>query len=940
MEKPNGDIAADLVARDFELHVICNSHLDREWTEGFQFTRALTVRFIDRLLGIMADTPEYQFLLDSQTVPLEDYLAVRPEREAELRGLVAARRLWVGPWYTAPDCSCIFGESIVRNLLIGHRVARDFGHVMKEGYTPFGFGQVSQLPQIYAGFGIDSIWFYRGVTERQVPGLVFRWIGADGRAAFCTRAQRYNYYFGVMRPVLKHGRLLDRDYDYASPQTPVCFCDPRRVREHGVLANSQTVNDLDLVADCVTRLVAGATAEFPGSVMALMNGMDTSMPSPMDDAVIRRAQAELPAGWRIFHSNLPDFLAALRREIAEKQLSLPTVAGERRDAGFPHREGGILGDIITARGVLKRRNATAEVGLQRLAEPLAALAWMLGEEYPTGMLDLAWKELCKCHAHDTIAGSGIDQLERDTLNRLDQVAGISETLLQFHLGDVLKRIDLGDFAEDEIPLVVFNPSPRARSEVLAAHVDIPKGFEFDGLELIDGATGTPVEAYTTSWRTGGERVIRDLQDAPTSFYCTRAEIDFVARDVPPLGYRVFRIRKAERQGWHRTLLTGPAAMGNANLRVAVQPDGTLELHDRHTGKTYGGLHVFRDRGEAGDAWTSFPPMQDRVVTSQGACARISVVHDSPLRACLRVDQVLRIPRGLVANDDHTFTRRSDEEVDLPITSYLTLTRDSRAVDIRTEIDNRGECHTLHVLFPTGLPAETSWSDTAFDVVHRGIDRDDTHSYAQVINPTHPCLRFAGVSAGGAGLAIANVGLRGYEVTDDVRRAIGLTLLRAFEVRMCTVSWRWERRPDQKLSQALGRHELEYALIPHAGDWRGAVAQEAERLNVPMLIVQTGRGSGTLPPRHGFVAVAPDDVELSAVKRAESGEELLVRIYNPTEAALPARVRVAFDVASARLVTLEETPLADGALTIADGAVAFELAAKKIATVAFRPSGRA
>jgi alpha-mannosidase len=108
----------------------------------------------------------------------------------------------------------------------------------------------------------------------------------------------------------------------------------------------------------------------------------------------------------------------------------------------------------------------------------------------------------------------------------------------------------------------------------------------------------------------------------------------------------------------------------------------------------------------------------------------------------------------------------------------------------------------------------------------------------------------------------------------------------------------------------------------------------------MLIVQTGRGSGTLPPRHGFVAVAPDDVELSAVKRAESGEELLVRIYNPTEAALPARVRVAFDVASARLVTLEETPLADGALTIADGAVAFELAAKKIATVAFRPSGRA
>ena len=68
----------EILKRRLELHVICNSHLDREWTEDFQFTRMLTVKFLDSLLAIMAQVPEYQFLLDSQTVPLEDYLEIRP----------------------------------------------------------------------------------------------------------------------------------------------------------------------------------------------------------------------------------------------------------------------------------------------------------------------------------------------------------------------------------------------------------------------------------------------------------------------------------------------------------------------------------------------------------------------------------------------------------------------------------------------------------------------------------------------------------------------------------------------------------------------------------------------------------------------------------------------------------------------------------------------
>ncbi len=926
-------IPDDLRRRNFELHVICNSHLDREWTESFQFTRMLTVRFIDNLLQVMAEVPQYQFLLDSQTVPLEDYLEIRPENESVLREYVREKRLWIGPWYTAADCTCLFGESIVRNLLIGHKIAEDFGHVMKIGYTPFGFGQVSQLPQIYAGFGIDMIWFYRGVSEREVSGIGFRWTGADGTEAFCSRANRYNFYFGVMRPLAKGGGVRERDYDYLSHQVPIHFCDAERSLEHAILADSKSGGRLERVRDLIVGLLDDNTRYFPGSVISFMNGMDTSMPTVLDHHVVKQAQETLPENWKIFHSNLPDYVRAFREEVDRERIEIPTVHGERRDAGDPAPDTTMLGDIILSRPAQKRHNARAEIRLQRYAEPLATLAWLLGAEYPTAFLRRAWKLLCQCHPHDTIAGAGVDQIQRDLMNRLDQVVGLSESVSQFAMGDVVRQIDTSHLEETDIPLVVFNPSAWPRSEVIHASIDLPNDYAFNGFELVDAESGNPVDFAITQWNPDGERVVRDPYDAPTSFFCSHVDVDVLAGDVPALGYRTLVVRKAPRKGYHKSLFTGPTTMENEHLQVTVTPDGTFDVLDKGSGITYRGLNQFRDRGDAGHAWTSQTPTHDRVVFSRGAPARISIEHDTPLRARLRVDIVMQIPAGLVANDDHSFTRRSDDLVDLPITSFITLTRDSTAVDVRTVIENTARCHLLQVLFPSGCAARASASDTAFDVVSRGVLRDDRHSYAQTDAPHYPCLRFVHVSDGDDGLAVANVGVRGYQVTEDADRAIALSLVRAFEVSMCTVSYRWERRPDQQLSQALGRHEIEYTVIPHAVDWRGRVVEQAERINVPLLVVQTDRHPGALPKSMSFLSVEPSVIEFSAIKKAEKDDSLILRLFNPTDGSRDAALRFFREVAAARLVTLEELPVNGDAVTTDKHHVTLTIPPKKIVTLA-------
>ncbi|MHC2995645.1 MAG: hypothetical protein IBV53_09120 [Candidatus Atribacteria bacterium] len=62
--------------------------MDREWTIDFQHTRNLAVEFLDNLIDIMKKIPEYHFLLDSQTVPVEDYFKIRPEKEPLMKQFI------------------------------------------------------------------------------------------------------------------------------------------------------------------------------------------------------------------------------------------------------------------------------------------------------------------------------------------------------------------------------------------------------------------------------------------------------------------------------------------------------------------------------------------------------------------------------------------------------------------------------------------------------------------------------------------------------------------------------------------------------------------------------------------------------------------------------------------------------------------------------------
>ena len=117
-------------------HVISHTHWDREWYLPYEKHHMLLIEFMDTLLDTLERDPEYKsFHLDGQTIILEDYLQVRPEKKEILTKMIKEGRIHIGPWYILQDEWLTSSEANVRNLQVGHDDAKMYGDVCKVGYS-------------------------------------------------------------------------------------------------------------------------------------------------------------------------------------------------------------------------------------------------------------------------------------------------------------------------------------------------------------------------------------------------------------------------------------------------------------------------------------------------------------------------------------------------------------------------------------------------------------------------------------------------------------------------------------------------------------------------------------------------------------------------------------------------------------------------------------
>ncbi len=921
------------------IHVVSNSHWDREWGYPFEETRLLLLDFMDELLNLLDTDPEFHsFTFDSQTVGIEDYLELRPEKRATIEKHVQSGRLIVGPWYSLPEEYIVNGESLLRNLVVGHRVAGSLGKVSKVGYTPFGYGQTSQMPQIYNGFGIDNIIFYRGINT---PKSEFMIEGPDGSRLLGMRfgcMSRFSYYIYVYR-VLRYGSdNVFAFYDWDRGAAPFRLANDSRPREHYYVLDDQKKQwNSGPIREQLLKLVRDESEHFTTKHICCMQGFDTSNPDPKESEIIRLCQELLPEH-TIKLSNLEEYMNAMRKEVKNPTL----LTGESRDPGSTGKWTHLMGDVISARPRLKRANHRAEVALQRQAEPWSAIGSMLGGEYLKPALDRCWRLLLQNHPHDTITGAGIDQMEKDSLYRADQICIVSEGLARRGMQAVQISIDNSDVDAKGSVFTVFNPCPFPRSGVVSCYIDLPDGMGYDAFSITSPDGKKKCRLQIKEQFPAGV-LVRNLQDISIELRTKRVLCHVEVDEIPAYGYRTYHVAREERMQYESGSLAPEAnVLENEHLRVRFNSDGTLDLTHKESGRTYAGLHYLEDTGETGHSWIHMEPDKNETIRSQGFPCAITLEQAGPLFARMRVDYHLQIPVGIedeltveFREAEMNHTQRRKERREMIVTSRFTLRAGQKRLDVTTSFENHCRNHRLRAVLPTGLKCDRTDSEASFDVISRDIHVKKGNAYYGRPNPQYPMHRFVDMSDGKAGFAVVNnSGLREYEAMDTKERPLAITLLRAYTYRNCPIFGRWEVYPDMELAQCIGPHECSYSIYPHSGDWRSGVFAEAEEVNLPLEGAQAGPHEGTLPKAMSFLEIQGENLQLTAFKRAEDRTEtFVVRVFNPTEKAVSGKLIAYKAVKGAWLTNMNEERLE--AVKPSGKQIPLKVGKKKIVTLEFQ-----
>ena len=961
IDQKTGDGLAPSEAGQIQCHVVPNTHWDREWKFSLARQQFMLVEMMDLLLDVLARAPEIKtFHLDSQTAPLLDYLEMRPEREDDLKALVRGGRLDVGPWYTLPDEFCVGGESLIRNLLLGHRIARRFGRVCKSGYSPFSWGQISQMPQIYRGFGIDVMMFYRGVNTHVAPRSEFIWRGPDGSSIIASRLAarpRYNVWYVLQRPAywgVKLHALNDFELPWSCGHAPFRMID----RDHGTLdyklAHPKFEYDGKVLNDACQQAIREQDDDWSTPHRLWAIGHDASSPDLREVKLIADASRALGDQAAVFFSSMEKFQDAIR---SERRDDWPVVTGEMRHPYTRGSASSMLGWIISARSYLKQDNFQAERALTHQAEPLAVFARLLGAEYPTAFINRAYELLLQNHAHDSIGGCGRDVVHDDMRCRFRRVRELSTCVLEQSLMQIAGSIDTSGWSPDDLGVVVQNLTSRPRSDVIELAIDVPA--DWTGFELIDDSEiAVSTQAISTT---------RDLQesvynphDVSTFLTSNRHHVLAFVEDIPPMGYRTYRVRRSDTESALRkaSIVCGSGRLENEYLDVQVNDNGTLRVRDKSTGRVTDGLAYFKDSGASGNPWQHEAPKNDQVFTTLNSKPAISLVREGPLEASIEVRHEWDLPTRLT--DDGL--SRSQEITTLQLVSVITLRFGQPWLEVTTEFDNRVKDHYLRVCFPTGLQTDRVDVQSSFDVVERFITRPEVEPPDEPHQPEQPMDSFVDVSDGQFGVAILSDGLKAYEACDDPERTINITLLRALAMRFF-VPEKFDHAGLADGSQCPGPQRFHYAIMPHAGDWEcGGVWRAADRFKSPLIAGQIGVSNlGCEPMRRSFLEIEPQACCLSTVKQSENGQGIVVRVFNPTRGTLDTAIRLNNGVAASeaqgsptertqsefrfpetpkkpwsaiREVTLEESPVRDLPCD-KDGWVRFSLSSRKIVTVEFR-----
>jgi len=851
------------VAKAYTLLCVGHAHIDMNWLWSWPETVALTHDTFRTMLTLMDEFPDFIFSQDQASV----YAAIEKYDPAMFDQI--RRRVKEGRWevtasqWVEGDKNMAGGESLSRHILYTRAYFAEKFALSPEDvsvdFEPDTFGHPATLPTILARGGVRYYYHCRGSRG---PHLYW-WVGPDGSKLLVFNDIQWYMHFTA---------------------------------DHSALAVDATIANPLLDFAKATGL----------RTMPVLYGVGDHGGGPTRRDLRRLIEMDAwPIYPRVEFSTLRRFF-----EMAEAEAGdIPVITGERNV---------VFAGCYTSQAWQKEANRHGE-NLMAAAEAAAVLGDRLADvPYPEATLQEGWRNLLFDQFHDILPGSGIRATRNYTLGHAQDTQAAAMMARTNALRGLSRRVNTErlragfsgggavraykDETESGITMgagvgnatgmggesafsvartsdrayLIFNPLAHARSEVVRVKL---WSTELDPAHLVATSEGTspqPVQVMGSGTYAGHDFL----------------EVAFPV-DVPALGYRAVCVsdRRVElglplpekERLWDgvggalrtRRLLEPVLENGEIVVRVDASSGSLTSLVDKRSDREYVGpgehlgvLQYCLEAYEGMSAWVVGQFTQRDDLLSGG---QLTKLHDGPHV------QTLRWTRSLG---------------DTSLTLDISLSDGVPRIDFELQVDWReigsksGGIPHLKVRFPLDLAAPRARFEIPFGSIQRDLANGEEV----------PAQRWVDLSeVGGTGMTLVNTSKYGFNVEGT---SLNMTLLRA--------SIDPDPLPD------LGQHTISYGVIPHGAEWaEGDMTQAAEDVNVPLVVTSCDFHEGDLPTMASFVSVAPKNVRLVALKKAQDGDGFIMRLVEvegkATEATITLAPELVAEASTATVVDALERP---------------------------------
>lgn len=716
-----------------EYCVISHTHWDREWYLPFEEHRIKLIDLMDGLFRIIDEFPEYIFHLDAQTIILEDYLEAKPSRRSILKNHIRNGNIIIGPWYLQNDFYLTSGEATIRNLLIGRKIANEYGACSNAGYAPDQFGNISQLPQILNNFGIDNFIFGRGRNKQRVDSKEgehhsnnseFVWCGADNSKLLAIHM--IHWYNNAQR------------------------------------FSANIENSLYLLELIKNSFDGIATTPY----LLLMNGVDHLEPQENLIPIINTLNEKLENGYHIEQTTMDDYIKSVKNHIQNNEIQLQEIKGELRYG--PNYE--ILNGTLSSRPYLKILNTKAQTMIEQELEPLYTMLELSGMKdfCDREALEFLWKQLLKNHPHDSICGCSRDEVHSDMENRYARIFQTIGSYKKKALEQSIFHCDKCYIGDDDYVIVIANTLSKAMSGYVTVTLEIESDDNIQNFKLVNDNGDVDFEVLSADDTI--YNIVSPI-NLPGQLNTKRYLVRVKCVELEPYSFNFYGVLKDEGvKKINDSINEKNNVIENKFIKLEAFDNGKVLFTNKESGESIENVIYFEDTHDVGDVYVSLSNYSTKI----SSLDLIPKINTSMTKFTQEI--VLTYNFNLPETYDFINKCRSAESVDEMVELRLVIT-DEEKVEVKYSIDNKAKFHKLRLLFSTGIATFISNSEIPFDIVHK-----NKVMLAGGATAIHPNNGLVFLEHEQKGFAVFTNGNMDYEHLEE-EKALAFTLVRS----TCTIS---------------------------------------------------------------------------------------------------------------------------------------------------------